>query len=73
MGSLFFSGWHQMGVPLVKEVLISWKGPFKGKEKRKTWCSVPLCIFWSIWRERNHIVFREGSIDVQRLKNFFCV
>ena len=23
--------------------------------------------------ERNHIVFSKGSIEVQRLKNFFCV
>ena len=32
------------------------------------------CVFFGLfWRERNRIVFREGqgSIDVQRLKNFF--
>ena len=55
----------------IKEALINWRRLFKGKDKRKTWRSVPLCIFWTIWKERNHVVFREGSIEVQRLKNFF--
>ena len=33
--------------------------------------SVPPCIFWTVWKERNHIAFRDGIIDVQKLKLSF--
>ena len=37
----------------------------------KVWKSVPLCIFWTIWKERNRLAFRNGSLVVQRLKHSF--
>ncbi|KAJ9671525.1 hypothetical protein PVL29_025297 [Vitis rotundifolia] len=55
----------------VKEVLDSWRGPFVGKKRKKIWTSIPLCIFWTIWKERNRLAFRGGSIAIQRLKNSF--
>ena len=37
------------------------------------WKSVPPCIFWTVWKERNHIDFRDGIVDVQKLKlSFVC-
>ncbi|KAJ9703718.1 hypothetical protein PVL29_005138 [Vitis rotundifolia] len=45
----------------VKEVLFSWKGSFVGKKKKKkVWKSIPLYIFWTIWKERNRLAFRGG-------------
>ncbi|RVX07840.1 hypothetical protein CK203_021995 [Vitis vinifera] len=38
---------------LVKEALFSWRGPFVGKKRKKIWNSIPLCIFWTVWKERN--------------------
>ena len=35
------------------------------------WKSVPLCIFGTIWKERNRITFRNGLLTVQRLKHSF--
>ena len=43
----------------VKEALLSWRGSFLGKKRMKILKSVPLCIFWTVWNERNHIAFRD--------------
>ena len=56
----------------VKEVLTSWKGPFVGKKRKKVWKSIPLCIFWTVWKERNILAFRGRCVlNIQKLKNFF--
>ncbi|RVW22247.1 LINE-1 reverse transcriptase-like [Vitis vinifera] len=55
----------------VIEVLLSWRGSFVGKKRKKIWKSIPLCIFWTVWKERNRIVFRGGSLDIQKFKYYF--
>ena len=55
----------------VKEVLTSWKGSFVGKKRKQIWKSIPLCIFWTVWKERNRLAFRGSVVNVQRLKNSF--
>ena len=55
----------------VKEMLLSWRGPFVGKKRKKIWNSIPLCIFWTVWRERNRLAFRRGFLAIQKLKNSF--
>ena len=44
---------------------------FCGKKRRKIWRSILICIFWTIWKERNRTAFREGTLVVQRLKLSF--
>ncbi|RVX13534.1 Transposon TX1 uncharacterized 149 kDa protein [Vitis vinifera] len=57
----------------VKETLISWRGSFVGKKRKKIWKSIPLCIFWTVWRERNRLAFRGGELNIQKLKySFVC-
>ena len=36
----------------VKEAIYSWKGSFVGKKRKKQWNSIPLCIFWTMWKEK---------------------
>ena len=45
----------------VKEVIVSWKGIFVGKKREKIWRSIPLFIFWTVWKERNRLAFRGGG------------
>ena len=42
-----------------------------GEKRLKIWNFVPLCIFWTIWKERNHIACRDGTLAIQRLKHSF--
>ena len=40
---------------IVKEVLLSWKGSFVGKKRKKIWRSIPLFIFWTVWKKSNRL------------------
>ena len=42
-----------------------------GKKGKKIWKSIMLCIFWTVWKERNRLAFRGGFLVVQKLKNYF--
>ena len=55
----------------IKEVLFSWRGPFVRKKRKKIWNSIPLCIFWTVWKEMNRLAFKGGSLAMQKLKNSF--
>ena len=51
--------------------LSGWKGTFLAKEKRRVWNEGPLCIFWTVWKTRNGIVFRDEVLSILRLKSLF--
>ena len=55
----------------IRGTLLSWHGSFVGKKGLKAWMAAPLCLFWSIWRERNRIAFGDESCLVHRLKTSF--
>ena len=44
----------------VKETLLGWNGSFVGKKHQKAWKAAPLCLFWTVWKERNKIAFENG-------------
>ena len=57
----------------VKETLLGWHGAFVGKVRKKAWQMAPLCIFWSVWKERNLLAFGNEELSLQRLKySFVC-
>ena len=56
---------------LVKEVLLGWHGLLVGKKRRKVWRAAPLCLFWTVWKERNGIAFENKEFSIQRLKYSF--
>ena len=39
--------------------------------RKKIWNFIPVCIFWTAWKERNRLAFRGGSLDIQKFKNSF--
>lgn len=43
----------------VKDTLLGWKGSFLDKDTRRIWKAGSLCIFWTVWKARNDIVFRD--------------
>ena len=52
----------------VRDTLLSWNGYFLGKNCRKVWRAAPLHIFWTVWKERNRLAFKDESLSIQRLK-----
>ncbi|WJZ92487.1 hypothetical protein VitviT2T_011477 [Vitis vinifera] len=67
--SLFGVEWVLSGT--VKETLLGWHGAFVGKIRKKAWQMAPLCIFWSVWKERNSLAFGNEVLSIQRLKHSF--
>ena len=56
----------------VRDTLLDWFASFKDKKHRKVWRAAPLCLFWTVWKERNRIVFDNEVLLIQRLKNSFA-
>ena len=42
-----------------------------GKKHKKIWMAAPLCLFWTLWHERNMMVFGNGVTFTQRTKASF--
>ena len=42
----------------VKEMLLGWHGRFVGKKRNKAWNVAPLCLLWTVWKERNRRVIK---------------
>ena len=53
----------------VKDALVGWKGPPSRKSLKRVWMAAPLCLFWTIWRERNEAVFEDMVPSTQRMKS----
>ena len=67
--SLFGVNWIISGS--VRDMLLGWKGTFVGKRRKKVWQTVPSCLFWTVWKARNRIVFEEDVLSIQKLKYLF--
>ena len=61
MVSTFFGVFWVMPKDVV-ELLASWPGKFSKHRNGVIWNTVPHCLIWSIWRERNTQIF-EGTND----------
>ena len=55
----------------VRQAFLSWQGAQVGKKRKKVWKVVPLCLFWTIWCERNRVAFDNEAFSVYRLKSSF--
>ena len=72
MESSFLPLWCGLDSSLFSEGNSSWvDGAFVGKALKKTWQMTPLCIFWTVWKERNMLAFGNEELSLQRLKNSF--
>ena len=55
----------------VRGVRLSWNNFSIGKKRKKAWKVAPLCIFWSIWKERNRRAFEDRENLDQTIKSSF--
>ena len=51
--------------------LLAWQGTAMGKKRKKIWMIAPLCLFWTLWHERNRVVFENEVTSIQRIKANF--
>ena len=42
-----------------------------GKKRKRIWLAAPLCLFWTLWRARNRMVFENKSPNDQKIKANF--
>ena len=44
---------------------------FVGKRRKKVWQAAPSCLFWTMWKARNIIVFKDEFLSIHNLKYLF--
>ena len=52
-------------------ILLAWQSTSVGKKWKRVWMAAPLCIFWTLWLERNRVVFENEAPSAHRMKSFF--
>ena len=55
----------------VREMLLGWKCAFVGKRRKKVWQTAHSCLFWTVWKARNRIAFKDDFLSIQNLKYLF--
>ena len=55
----------------IKRNLFGWHGAFVGKRREKAWRVVPICLMWTLWKERNERAFNDIERSNQALKHSF--
>ena len=55
----------------IRETFLRWQGSFIGRKRKKVWRATSLCLFWTIWKERNKRSFENMELSIQRFKFLF--
>ena len=55
----------------VIQMLLSWQGAPVGKKRKDIWIAAPICLFWTVWHNRNMLVFENRVTSDQRTKFLF--
>ena len=55
----------------VKDMLLGWHDSLVGKRRKKLWRTAPLCLSWTVWKERNRRAFGNEEQYVQGLEHAF--
>ena len=54
----------------IRDLLYGWYNCF-GKHDSEIWNLVPLCLFWTVWRKRNHRTFDDIEHSTSKLVELF--
>ena len=55
----------------VRQSLLTWQGAKVGRKRKRVWMAIPLCLFWTLWKEMNMAAFENKTASVHRLKSTF--
>jgi hypothetical protein len=55
----------------VIDLLACWKGQRGNKMVLEVWRMAPLCLMWTIWRERNFWCFEDKELTMAEISNRF--
>ena len=55
----------------VRDLILGGHGAFLRKRHKKVWLAAPLCLFWTLWTERNWFVFAKEEFLILRMRSFF--
>ena len=55
----------------VRQLLLAWQSAGVGKKRKRVWMAAPLCLFWTLWLERNRVVFENEAPSAHRMKSSF--
>ena len=55
----------------VRQSLLAWQSDSVGKKRKRVWLATPLCLFWTLWNERNRATFENETPSPLRMKSSF--
>ncbi|RVW89321.1 hypothetical protein CK203_045428 [Vitis vinifera] len=61
--------WDEPGLKQAQKrlKLYSSQGAFVGKKRKKAWKATPLCLFWTLWKERNQRAFEDSELTDHKI------
>ena len=59
------------GYAFFKGKLLGWHCSFVGKKRKKARRVIPLCLLWTLWKERNRKAFNDAKQSDQAIKSIF--
>ena len=73
LGNMIFSLFSVQWVlqSIVRGDLLGWNDAFVGKRRVKAWRTAPLCLMWTLWKERNGRAFNDVEWADQTIKYSF--
>ena len=55
------------------DLLACWKGGFGRHQNVDIWNAIPLCIMWTIWKERNNCTFEQSPLELKQFPYALCM
>ena len=55
----------------IKETILGWHNSFVAKIRKNVWNAAPLCLFWTLWTERNRRAFEDTELADQAILQSF--
>ena len=55
----------------VRQLLLTWQSASVGKKRKRVLLAAPLCLFWTLWKERNRVAFENEAPSTHGMKSVF--